>query len=108
MNLTHLYFNGDWSWIDHYVSVMGKSEFDRYVNRVYIRLNKMKIGDEFDIVKDVIPQNFDLFIKVTEWFMIDVNKGYNDKWYKFNEEYTVIKCTRIWEYQKKNIGVKNK
>lgn len=101
MNLTHFYFNGDWHWMDKYISSMGEEEFLRYVNRVYIRLDKMKIGEVYDVIEHVVPSNYDLFIKTTEWFMLDVNKGFGDKRYEFNDEYTNIRCIRNYGNFKK-------
>ena len=35
----------------------------RYYDKVFLLLYDMKHGDEFDIEKNVDPQNYDLFIK---------------------------------------------
>lgn len=51
------------SWIAAYAESMGWESLTLYYNKLFVRLLKMKRGDKMDIVKDVNPNNYDLFVK---------------------------------------------
>lgn len=76
----------NYDWIQSYCSAMGKEAFDAFLNRVFGRLMKMRIGDIYDLTKKVQEANRDLFIKCVCLFMSEGNSHY-----LFSEDYTVIK-----------------
>ena len=65
---------------------MGEEPLRAYVDKVYISLNKLQVGQYIDILKHVAPERYDLFIKVGCLYIIET-KAWN---YEFNNEYTKI------------------
>lgn len=75
----------NYDWIQSYRSTMGKEAFDNFLNRVYKRLMKMRIGDIYDLTKKVQEANRDLFIKCVCLFISEGNSHY-----LFSDDYTTI------------------
>jgi hypothetical protein len=75
-----------YDWYYEYESKMGRTEFKNYINKVWIALEKLKVGQHIDIKKHVVSENYDLFIKTCSLF-IHETKSYH---YEFNNEYTKI------------------
>jgi hypothetical protein len=90
MNLSDYKLTDDWSWYQRYEEMMGEQELRDYINRVYIRLDKMKVGESFDIIKLVKVENRELFIKAAGWFQRDYRKEEHDDDIAFNRFYTLI------------------
>lgn len=85
MNLSHHKLT-DYSWYDIYAEKMGEDVLRAYVDKVYISLNKLIVGQSIDVLKHVSPERYDLFIKVGCLYIIET-KAWN---YEFNNEYTKI------------------
>lgn len=75
----------NYDWIGSYLSYMGKTSFDSFLNRVYARLMKMNVGERFNLTTKVKEQNRDLFIKCACLFITEGNGHYS-----FSEDYTKI------------------
>ena len=89
MNTTNLNYSQhrpvDFKWMNYYVSEMGKVDFDKFLNRVFARLEKMKVGDVYDLTKKVGSKNRDLFIKLACYFIQCGNMDF-----EFSNDYTSI------------------
>lgn len=75
----------NYDWIRSYCSIMGKINFDSFLNRVYARLMKMNVGERYNLTLKVQEQNRDLFIKCACLFITEGNGHYS-----FSEDYTKI------------------
>lgn len=63
MDYSHLRLNNE-SELKPFLVEMGKKEFDKYLERVYGKIMRMKSGERFRIDDLVIEENRELFIKL--------------------------------------------
>lgn len=75
--------------MERYINEMGRAAYNKYECKIYLLLSAMLPGEEFDIVKNVKKENYDLFIKIACRFMIDYGIHHPHS-YNFNETYTKI------------------
>lgn len=75
----------DLAWVSSYISYLGKEAFESFLNRVFARLIKMKVGEIYDLTKKVSSKNRDLFIKSACYFIQCGNMDY-----EFSNDYTTI------------------
>ncbi len=92
MDFNKYKLTNDWSWYIRYAGIMGEDLLKSYINRVYVKLERMQIGETFDITESVIPENYELFVKSSCWFVSDFAKCSHWKDYSFSEDYTKIYC----------------
>ena len=50
-------------WVDDYAARLGWDTVCRYYDRVFLRLLAMRPGEELSVVREVRPDNYDLFLK---------------------------------------------
>lgn len=50
-------------WISAYAKSLGWDFLTEYYNKLFVRMIQMKHGDKIDILKEVNPDNYDLFVK---------------------------------------------
>jgi hypothetical protein len=86
MNLSH-HKPTNYDWNEKYELTMGEEELRKYVDRVWISLLKLELGEHIDILKVVAPERYDLFIKIGCLF-IEEMRAWN---FEFNNEYTQIR-----------------
>ncbi len=91
MDFSKYKLTNDWSWYMKHAGIMGEDLLKSYINRVYVKLNRMQAGETFDITQEVIPENYELFVKSSCWFIVDF-KPSQWKDYSFSEDYTKIYC----------------
>lgn len=78
-----------------YSDKMGHKPFIKYLNTVYVYLDKMEIGSSFDLEKYVGEETLDLFVKCACDFMLQTTKLdilHHSNNYKFNftEDFKII------------------
>ena len=78
----------DDTWIKHYSELMGEDKLYEYKNKVYQLLLSLKVGQSISVIEWVMPENYDLFIKIVCCFMSETNGCYY-----FYKNYTQIKRT---------------
>lgn len=81
-----------------YADKMGHKPFIEYLNKVYVRLSDMNIGDSFMIDKHVSEDTRDLFIKCACDFMDQISKlnkpqGFDEYKYDFTDDFKTINRT---------------
>ena len=74
-----------YSWYEAYEIKMGEQSLRDYVNKVWLALLKLKLDESFDVIENVEPERYDLFVKVGCLFIQENNMNY-----EFNNEYTKI------------------
>lgn len=89
-NLSHFKLTDDWGWYYRYADLMGEMELKAYINKVYIKLDSMAIGDIFYIEKSVKKENWELFIKAAGWYQMDIRKGNRKDDVAFNVCHNII------------------
>ena len=57
------YIPEDDSWIENYFAVMGETELISYYNNIFVYLLNMPPRTHFNILQEVKPENYELFIK---------------------------------------------
>jgi hypothetical protein len=76
----------DYSFIGEYEQRMGKENFRKYRDDVYIHLTNMKPGEKFSVEQKLRAENIDLFIKIVCLFILD-----NHYDYEFTNDYKHVK-----------------
>ncbi|MDR2915591.1 MAG: hypothetical protein LBV74_12290 [Tannerella sp.] len=76
----------DYSFIPEYEQRMGKDNFRKYRDDVFIRLTEIKVGESFSIEKYVKKENLNLFIKIVCYFITMGNSNY-----EFTDDYKYVK-----------------
>jgi len=77
----------DSSWIEKHTEQMGEVRFFAYGNKIWKKLMELKVGESLYVKDWVMPQNFDLFVKIAACFV-----SANSDWV-FYENYSKIKHT---------------
>ena len=68
MDLSH-YKPKDRDWSRYFREKMGDREFMEYTDRVWLKLQGLSSREEYDIVKNVKEENWDVFVKTCCWFI---------------------------------------
>lgn len=81
-----------------YADKMGHKPFIEYLNKVYVYLDKMKIGSSFNIEKYVGEDTRDLFIKcacdfITQASKLKLSNGYPSHCFEFTDDFKNIRRT---------------
>jgi hypothetical protein len=79
---------------EKYIAKIGKDNFLYYSEDVSRRLETMKNGEIFDIIKNVKEENYELFIKIA-CFIIALHNSKYSSWF-FSDDFTKIEY-RQWQ-----------
>lgn len=90
MDLTQYKLTDDWSWYNRYSSLLGEEELKEYINKVYLRLDELQVGEFFYVEKKVKSENLELFIKVAGWYQKDHRAGKHNTDVAFSRHYNII------------------
>ena len=75
-----------YDWYEEYELKMGEQNLRDYVNKVWKGLLELKLGESLDVIENVQPERYDLFIKIGCLFIQENNMNY-----EFNNQYTKIR-----------------
>lgn len=84
----------DWSWRFIYMAQMGEKAYNDYMIEVWSALDRLRVNEYYDIVKDVSPESWDLFIKLCCQYILTHSS------FEFSNDYTKIirkECYTIQE-----------
>lgn len=76
----------DLSELQPFKEKMGEREFYKLAFAIYKRLFTMRPGESYNILKKVVPENQEVFIKIACCYIIDHQTPH-----QFNETFTIIK-----------------
>lgn len=91
MDLTRYLPTDNQTWIPVYAERMGWDNLREYYNHVFLRIISMKPMEEFDIVKNVNQERYDLFIHCAVTAIHEAEL-YSGKTYHIENQATVILC----------------
>ena len=75
-----------YEWYEEYELKMGEQNLRDYVNKVWKVLLELKLGESLDVIENVKPERYELFIKIGCLFIQENNMNY-----EFNNQYTKIR-----------------
>lgn len=90
MDLSQYKFTDDWNWFSHYLDLMGTDNLKEYIDRVYLRLDALQIGELLYVEKEVKKKNLELFIKAAGWYQNVYRAGRHEDDIAFSRHYTII------------------
>ena len=90
IDLSHYKFTDDWSWYDRYAESMGEEQLKEYIRKVFLRLDRLQVGELFYIEQRVKKGNWELFIKVAGWYQRNYRAGVHKDDIALSRHHTII------------------
>lgn len=94
IDLSHYKLTDDWSWYDRYAELMGEEQLKEYIKKVFLRLDRLQVGEFFYIEQKVKKENWELFIKVAGWYQKEYRVGVHKDDIALSRH-----CTIIFKYR---------
>lgn len=91
MDLTRYLPTDNQTWIPVYAERMGWDNLREYYNNVFLRIISMRPMEEFDVVKNVSPERYELFLHCAVTAIREAEQ-YTGNTYHIENQATVILC----------------
>ena len=73
---------------------MGEEQLKEYIKKVFLRLDRLQVGEFFYIEQKVKKENWELFIKVAGWYQKEYRAGVHKDDIALSRH-----CTIIFKYR---------